>query len=363
MRSLVIDGVQIPESLIAREAQNHPGPGGAEAWAAAGHALALKALLLARARELGLEPDPDIDADGREETAEEALVRAVLESEVEARAPTEAECRRVYDSRPAQFRTPDLYEASHILAAGPDDEARAVADRALADLAAGRRTFASLAKAISDCPSAAVGGSLGQLSPGDLVPEVEAVLQALAPGEVCASPVRSRFGWHILRLDRRIEGRALPFEHVEPAIRLQLEARAWTAAATRYAADLVAEARGRGVPLRLEDDGQVAPGAVMLGDVLTAPAAADRLEAWLAVADPALLDRAVAAASADGVTLGQLVRRQAVAFVDHANDEAWTQLISAAQGASDPAVAGLTAILKDRLQPPARRFTVIQRRT
>jgi hypothetical protein len=91
--------VVIPERLIAEEAQHHPGATAAEARLAAGRALATKALLLARARAMGLTPEPEFDAEGRQETDEEALIRAVLAAEVEASTPTRAECRRVYDLR------------------------------------------------------------------------------------------------------------------------------------------------------------------------------------------------------------------------------------------------------------------------
>ena len=70
MRAVVVDGVEIPESLLAQEVQNHPSASAAESRAAAGHALAIKALLLHRGRELGLTPRTEIDEDGREETAE-----------------------------------------------------------------------------------------------------------------------------------------------------------------------------------------------------------------------------------------------------------------------------------------------------
>src|SRR5512138_2964915 len=98
MRTVVIDGVEIPEPLIAQEAQNHPEASAAEAWAAAGHALALRALLLARARALGVEAAPEIDVDGREETPEEALIRALLDAALEVSTPSEGECRRVYEA-------------------------------------------------------------------------------------------------------------------------------------------------------------------------------------------------------------------------------------------------------------------------
>ncbi len=360
MRSLVVGGVQIPEALIAREAQNHPASDGAQAWAEAAHALAVRALLLHRARQLDLEPEPEIDAAGREETPEEALIRAVLDLEVTVEAPTEAECRRVYESQAERFRTPDLVEASHILLAAEGDDGRQAALDVIADLACAPGRFAELARTLSACSSAAVGGSLGQLGPGDLVGEVEAVLARLQPGQVSPEPVRSRFGWHVLRLDRRIEGRALPFEHVEPNIRLNLEGRAWSNAAARYVSALADQARHDGVIQAT--DGDADEGGATLGALLVADVTAGRLAAWLGGADPALLARVEAAAGQAETPLAAWVRAQARAFVADADDEAWTQLISAAQGATDPALAALASILRGKLTPEPRRFTVIQRR-
>ena len=65
--------LQIPEALIAREAQNHPAGEGAQAWSEAANALAIRALLLHRAAALGLSAEPEFDDQGREETIEEAF--------------------------------------------------------------------------------------------------------------------------------------------------------------------------------------------------------------------------------------------------------------------------------------------------
>ncbi|HNC65851.1 MAG TPA: peptidylprolyl isomerase, partial [Thauera aminoaromatica] len=65
--------------------------------------------------------------------------------------------------------------------------------------------FAELAKASSADLSAARGGDLGWLNPGDTVPEFERAMNALRPGEVSA-PVRSPFGWHLIQLvERRMQ--------------------------------------------------------------------------------------------------------------------------------------------------------------
>ena len=367
-RSQVIDGVQIPERLIAEEAQNHPADTAEEARRAAGHALAIRALLLDRAHALGLEPQAEIEDDGREETPEEALIRAVLDLEVTVETPDEAECRRVYDARRDAFRTPALTEASHILIAPDQDtpadwDATRVRAQALIDaLADPSVRFADLAKAHSACSSAGIGGSLGQLSPGDLTATVEVGLARLAPGEVSSEPVRSRFGWHVLRLDRRIDGRDLPFEHVHEQIALHLESRAWTAAATRYVAGLASEARGQGVALTLTEDGRVGDGALSLGDLLQdRDGVAGRVETWLDEADPELAVQVRRAAAADQAVFADFVRDQITDFVKDADDERWTRLISAAQGADDPALGCVRAILKGRLQPAAHAYTLIKR--
>lgn len=65
--------------------------------------------------------------------------------------------------------------------------------------------FAELARVHSEDSSAAKGGDLGWLSPGDTVPEFERAMNALKPGEISA-PVRSQFGWHLIQvLERRNE--------------------------------------------------------------------------------------------------------------------------------------------------------------
>ena len=368
--TIVVEGVEIPEFLIAEEVQHHPSSNPLEARAAAGKALAVKALLLHRADELGLVAQPQTDEAGREETGEEALIRATLDAEVDIDPPSEAECRRVYDVQRARFSTPTLTEAAHILVEPKTDDAegwdaaRKTAQAALAQLIRQPGLFAQLAKSISDCPSGEVGGSLGQLGPGDVVGQVEQALAGLKPGEILARPVRSRFGWHVLKLERRIEGRALPFEYVEDKIRLHLESRAWTAAATRYVSELADRARAQGVAFSLTRDGRFAEGSLSLGEMLSEGASAERLEAWIDATDPALAARVRDAAKDEDLDVATFVRRAARHFVDHADDESWTQLISASQGAADPAVAAMASLLKSRLTPKAHvhTYTLIKRR-
>src|SRR5690606_673492 len=124
-RAVVVEGVEIPEALIAQEAQNHPSLSGQAAWDAAAKALAIRALLLQRAEELGLSPEPQIDEAGGEEAPAEALVRAVRAAAAQYAPPTDAGQRRFYDAQEDRFVSPLLYEAAHILIEPQDDSAEA----------------------------------------------------------------------------------------------------------------------------------------------------------------------------------------------------------------------------------------------
>ncbi len=251
---IYVDGVLIAEAAIAAEAQNHAAGSAAEARAAAARALVIRHLLLRRAEALKLEPDTERDELGREETPEEALVRQVLQREAPGDEPTEAECRRVYDASKAKFAAPEIFEASHILfePGAPGDEAwmeaHERASAAIAELLAGA-DFAACARAYSSCSSAADGGSLGQFVRGDLAPAIEGALAHLTPGSWAPAPIRTRHGWHVLRLDRHAASRTLPFEAVEEHIRAALHARSAVAASARYVEALAADAEIEGLSL------------------------------------------------------------------------------------------------------------------
>lgn len=255
---LIVNGETVPRRVIAAEAQNHPAPRNKPglAWRRAADALAVRTLLLQEARRRGLEPDPQEVGTGRFETAEEALIRALLEEAVPAAAPAPDAVEAEWARDPARFRAPPLWEVSHILCAadGQDSEAgrraRARAEAVLARALENPDGFARLAQRESDCSSKASGGSLGQVGPGDIVPEIEAVVRTLREGEVAAAPVATQYGWHVVRLDAAAEGRVLPFETVRRKIADAMEKAAWTRAAQAFVGELVRNASISGADLR-----------------------------------------------------------------------------------------------------------------
>jgi peptidyl-prolyl cis-trans isomerase C len=250
-----VNGIVIPRDAIARETQHHPAEKPIGAWQSAARALVIRELLLQEARRLGIEAAPKSDAAGRRETEEEALLRGVVEREVKTPEPDEETCRRYYLQNRTRFASPAIYEAAHILFAAPRGnvdafaQAQRDAEAVLTELRARPERFAELARIHSACPSAAQGGNLGQVTAGQTTAEFEQAFFALAPGETTATPVATRYGVHIIRLDRKIEGRELPFEFVADRIADYLRACVTNRASAQYIARLVSRADIVGVAL------------------------------------------------------------------------------------------------------------------
>ena len=97
----------------------------------------------------------------------------------------------------------------------------------------------------------------GSSRAGDTTPEFEQALLALHPGETTATPVETRYGFHIIRLERRIPGRELPFEAVRERIADYLVERSRRLAIAQYVARLAAHAQLSGVDLRTPDEFRV----------------------------------------------------------------------------------------------------------
>lgn len=254
MGPVSVNGVAISRADIAREIQNHAAPNPTAAWESAARALVVRELLLRQAAFLGLEAEPHTDADGLRETDEEALIRTLLEHEVKVPTADRDTCLRYYERNARLFRTDDLHEVSHILLPAPqEDESARQAARELAQALLTRlengAVFEDLARSHSVCPSRELGGSLGQIGPGQTVPEFEAALCGITPGTVHPQPVETRYGVHLVRVAHRIKGRELPFEAVEAEIASRLEEHAWHIAVRQYLSLLAGQAEISGIDL------------------------------------------------------------------------------------------------------------------
>lgn len=253
-KTISVNGIVIPREVIAREVQNHPAEKPILAWQSAARALVVRELLVQEARRLGIGSEPLRDAEGRSETPEEAAMRALIGEEVKTPQPDETICLRFYEQNRKRFRSNDLFEAAHILIAAPRDDvsaraaARETADAISEQLRAEPTLFEELARGHSDCrTSAEQGGRLGQLTRDQTVPEFDAALTRMREGEI--GIVETRYGFHVVRLDRHAVGQFLPFELVCDRIADYLATSVQRRALAQYVAVLAGRAEIIGIAL------------------------------------------------------------------------------------------------------------------
>jgi peptidyl-prolyl cis-trans isomerase D len=161
-----------------------------------------------------------------DETVDLEYIELALADVAETVEVTEEQLRSAYDEERARFETAEERRARHILfeVADGEDAARAAADAAEARLRAGE-DFATLATELSaDAGTKAQGGELGWIRHGDMVGAFEDALFAMQVGEVSA-PIKSDFGFHIIRLDEVRAGEVQPFEAVREELAAETRTR------------------------------------------------------------------------------------------------------------------------------------------
>src|SRR6188472_1556915 len=143
-------------------------------------------------------------------TRNRLLMDSLLAGEGKA-ATTDDAMKKVYEEASKQITGEQEVHARHILVESEDD-AKAVA----AELKKGA-DFAELAKKKSKDPGASDGGDLGFFTKEQMVPEFSAVAFTLEPGKI-SDPVKSQFGWHIIKVEEKRARKAPDFEQVKAQI-------------------------------------------------------------------------------------------------------------------------------------------------
>lgn len=144
---------------------------------------------------------------------EQMLVQYSINKAVGGIKVTDADAQKFYDENPVQFAGQPTVSASHILV---DSEEKA--SEILAQINAGEISFEDAAKAHSSCPSSEQGGSLGEFGHGQMVPEFDEACFSMEVGEV-RGPVKTQFGFHLIRLDSKNDGETVAFDMVKEQIK------------------------------------------------------------------------------------------------------------------------------------------------
>lgn len=189
--------------------------------------------MVAAARTAGLDQDPEIRR--RLGLAEENELRdALLRREVLPRV-TDDLLRARYDRDAAGRTAEQEVRARHILVANEAD-ARAI----LVEIQRGGN-FEEVARRRSTDPAARNGGDLGFFRQGDMVPEFAAAAFALQPGQVSPAPVRTQFGWHVIKVEERRSSTGPSFEDSRDTLRQALIEEEVQAAVQRIRASVTIE--------------------------------------------------------------------------------------------------------------------------
>ncbi len=138
------------------------------------------------------------------------LAQSTIRKITDSVTVSEDEARKFFDDNPAMFKQPERIHARHILVSGDETLAKVQEE-----LKAGK-SFDVVAKEYSIDPgSAANGGDLGEFPKGVMVAEFEKAAFALKnPGDV-SEPVKTQFGWHIIKLEEHIAESPIPYEQIK----------------------------------------------------------------------------------------------------------------------------------------------------
>jgi peptidyl-prolyl cis-trans isomerase C len=170
--------------------------------------------LVAYARAKGLDKDPAVQRQ-MQIAANQVLADELMRREVGPQL-TENAIRARYDRDIANKPGEEEVHARHILVSSETE-----ANKIIAELKKGA-DFTALAKARSTDPGAAQGGDLGFFKKGDMLPEFAEVAFALKPGQISDKPVKTQYGWHVIKVEERRSAPPPTYAEVHDELRQQL---------------------------------------------------------------------------------------------------------------------------------------------
>ncbi|MEY3286116.1 MAG: hypothetical protein RL500_846 [Pseudomonadota bacterium] len=213
----MVNGKAVPKTRVdtlMQQASRSGQPVTPELEARVREEVVLREIFAQEAEKRGIAATPDYRSQ-MELLRQTLLIRELFADWQRKNAPTDAEIKAEYDKFKAQAQGTE-YRARHILVEKEDEV------KALAAQLKGGASFDELAKKHSKDPgSAQRGGDLDFARPESYVPEFGQAMAKLKKGET-SEPVRSQFGWHLIRLDDTREAQFPPLEEVRERIAQQL---------------------------------------------------------------------------------------------------------------------------------------------
>ena len=210
--AVIVNGTSIPKTQLDKLVQRSGQPDNPQVRDQAREMLVTRELILQEANKRGV-IQKELVREQLEQARMGVLISAVFEDYVQKEGIAEDELKAAYEAAKAQY-TGKEYHVEHILVEKESD-AKAI----IAQLKAGAN-FEDIAKAKSIDPgSAKNGGDLGWVSDTSLVPEFSKAMVQLKNGQTTEKPVKSQFGWHIIKMIDSRDVKAHSMEEIKDQLR------------------------------------------------------------------------------------------------------------------------------------------------
>lgn len=151
-----------------------------------------------------------------ENTRLETLAQLAVNETIKDITVDDAEVKAFYEENPQNFKKEETVSAKHILVKEEEECAKV-----LEAINNGEKSFEDAAKECSTCPSGQQGGDLGEFGRGQMVKEFEDAAFEAEVGQVIG-PVKTQFGYHLIKVEKKSDEAVSTFEEVENSIRKSL---------------------------------------------------------------------------------------------------------------------------------------------
>ena len=156
---------------------------------------------------------------------------------------TDKEIRAYYDSHTNEFVEKEKVHARHVLVKSEDEAKKIIADLSMKHGDELKGAFIEAAKKFSTGPSGPKGGDLGSFPRGQMVPEFNDVVFTMQVGTITMQPVKTQFGYHIIYLEDKVNGKELGFDDVKSFIEQKLKMEKFKAAMEKKMKSIKASAK------------------------------------------------------------------------------------------------------------------------
>jgi parvulin-like peptidyl-prolyl isomerase len=174
---------------------------------------------------------------------DELAINVWMKKQLDNTVVSESEAKAFYDKNIDKFKKPATIHARHILL--KDEKSAKTIIKQLSSLKGDKlkAKFIELAKSKSTGPTAQRGGDLGTFAKGQMLPEFSKSAWDLNVGEITKTPVKTKFGYHVIYLEGKNNSETIPYNMVKDKIITSLKQKQFALKITQMAKDLKSKAK------------------------------------------------------------------------------------------------------------------------